>query len=145
MNQDLARTHLIKHSKSERNGRFPEVFSHEAKMTNPICGDHVELRIHTTNDIITDVGHKAQACAICSASASILCEEVKGKDIKLALSMGEIFEKGVMEAQNLPWPTELANLVCFEHLRVNPSRKMCALLPWVVLKSAMKKGQHDHN
>lgn len=140
MNQELARTHLIMHSRTDKNGVFPTSFNLEAKKTNPICGDHVELRLHTDNQKIQEIGHKAQACAICSASASILCEELKGKAIGEVQHLAEIFERAVMDTGHHPWPAELVAFNCFEHLRVNPSRKMCALLPWLVLKSALKKG-----
>lgn len=140
MNQELARDYLIKHSRSEKNGIFPASVTLEAKLTNPVCGDHVELKLHTAGTIIVDIGHKANACAICSASASILCEEVRGKDLDVVLSLADAFERGVTESKENPWPPEIAPLSCFEHLRVNPSRRMCGVLPWIVLRSALKKG-----
>lgn len=138
MNQELARTHLLSHARSDKNGIFPLEVSLEGKLTNPVCGDHVELKIHLVDETIKDIGHKANACAICSASASILCEEIRGKDVKTVLSLGKIFEQGLMEVKSHPWPQEINNLQCFEHIRVTPSRKMCALLPWVVLRVALK-------
>lgn len=141
MNLEIAKETLILHSRSEKNGIFPEVFQYQASITNPICGDHVELRLFTQNDVIEHAGHKANACAICSASASLLCEEVKGLSMSEAKSRALLFEKSVMETSDRPWPVELQNLNCFEHLRVNPARKVCALLPWTTLKKALKESE----
>jgi nitrogen fixation NifU-like protein len=139
MNLEASRTILVEHSRSSKNGKFPELVTHEGKITNPVCGDHVELKFTLQNEKISDSGFKAKACAICSASASLLSEMVKGKSLQEAFVMGSLLEKAVMENESHPWPAQLKNLDCFEHLRVNPARKMCALLPWVVLKNAFKQ------
>lgn len=139
MNLEVARSTLLEHSRSAKNGKFPEEFHFEAKLTNPVCGDHVELRLHVQESLITDVGFKARACAICSASASLLTETIRNQSISNALEMGLIFENNIMEKADAPWPSGISTLHCFEHLRVNPARKMCALLPWVALKNAFKQ------
>lgn len=141
MNLLLAKETLLHHSRSSKNGLFPENSNFKASITNPLCGDHVELRLETSNNTILNIGHKASACAICSASASLLCEELVGKTIERALTLGALFEKSVMETSQEPWPEELLGLICFEHLRVNPARKVCALLPWTTLKKALKTTQ----
>ncbi len=138
MNLDLAREKLMDHSRSTKNGQFPLAANLEAKLTNPVCGDHVELKIHLDENKIIEAGFKAKACAICSASASLLAETVRGIHLTDAIKMGQTFEASVMESEQAPWPENILALNCFEHLRVNPARKMCALLPWVVLKNALK-------
>jgi nitrogen fixation NifU-like protein len=143
MNLDVARTILMDHSRSSHNGRFPEDTNLEGKLTNPVCGDHVVLKLSTVDSIIQDIGFKAEACAICSASASLLCRETKGHSVETVLKLATLFERCVLESSDHPWPEELQNLHCFEHLRVNPSRKVCALLPWVALRSTLKKAQRE--
>lgn len=138
MNQDQAREILLNHSKSAKNGLFPVTVTHEAKLTNPLCGDHVELKIHSNGSMIHEIGFKTVACAICSASSSLLSEQLKGTSIESALHLQKTFEATVMGSPQMPWPVELSAFSCFEHLRVTPSRKVCALLPWVALKSAFK-------
>lgn len=139
MNLEVSRSTLINHSRSDRNGKFPLHVSLEAKLTNPLCGDHVELKIAVSDELISDIGFKAHACAICTASSSLLSEQVKGLTLKDAMMTSELFEKNILEKEMAPWPHEIIKLNCFEHLRVNPSRKMCALLPWLVLRNALKK------
>lgn len=139
MNQEEARKILIEHSRAVKNGSFPESFTHDSKITNPICGDHVELKIACDQNQIKKIGFKAVACAICTASTSLLCKEVEGLTTDKAMELARTFEASVLEPQASAWPEELLALQCFEHLRVNPSRKACALLPWVALKKAFVK------
>jgi nitrogen fixation NifU-like protein len=138
MNQDQARELLLTHSRSDKNGKFPEHTTHEAKLTNPLCGDHVQLKVFLVDDKIQDIGFKAVACAICSASSSLLIQELKGKTLAESLKLQQEFESGLMASHELPWPMSLQSFSCFEHLRVTPSRKVCALLPWVAFKSAFR-------
>lgn len=134
MNQDEARKILIDHSRSDKNGRFPEATTHSSKITNPICGDHVELKIVCEHNKIKKIGFKAVACAICTASTSLLCKELEGLTSDKAMELAQVFETSILEPQTASWPEGLSGLRCFEHLRVNPSRKACALLPWVALR-----------
>lgn len=141
MDLEKARSELLRHSKSKANGVFPIQSNFAAKLTNPICGDFVEFRIYLRDQYIEEAGHKAVACAICSASTSLLCEQLKGQSLKTILEWGKSFESAVTDSEKRPWPELLSPFLCFEHLRVNPARRMCALLPWIALKSAIIKMQ----
>ena len=139
MDLEKAREILMKHSRVPTNGLFPPIFTHEYKITNPLCGDQVELKINLSQDTINEIGFLAKACAICSASTSMMCEEVKGKNLEHAQKLSLDFEESVIAQQENPWPQGLENLKSFEHLRVNPTRKACALLPWIALRSLLKQ------
>ncbi len=138
MNQEVARNILLNHSRSSKNGIFPATATHAAKITNPFCGDHIELQLYVRDKVIYELGFKAAACAICSASVSILCQEIKGQSIESTLDSCQLFETAITEIDT-PWPEALSSFQCFEHLKINHSRRVCALLPWVALKSALKK------
>lgn len=139
MNLEAARAELIEHSQSKRNGQFPVNFTHTGKLTNPICGDHVELKFQAKDRQILEAGFSAQACAICSASASLLCQSVQGLSVESSLAMAEKFEEALLTPAEADWPAALSSLSSFQHLRVNPSRRGCALLPWIALRSALKE------
>lgn len=138
MNQEEVRKKLLEHARSDKNGSFPPNFNRESKKINPFCGDHVELKLEVEGKDIKSVGFKAQACAICSASASVLTHEISGKKVTTVRTWIELFENTIANSHIGEWPSEIEFLVCFEHIKVTPSRKMCALLPWIVLKSALK-------
>jgi len=138
LNADTAREILLTHSRSSLNGKLPPNAQLTGQLTNPVCGDHVELHFEVSEEEIRDVGFNARACAICSASSSLLRETVKGMKLSSALNFSRDFEKAVLEARENIWPENLMSLSCFEHLRVNHSRRMCALLPWLVLRKTLK-------
>jgi nitrogen fixation protein NifU and related proteins len=139
MDLEQSRQVLIDHSKSKKNGDFPLMVTHSGQLTNPICGDHVELKLHVRGKNILRAGFAAKACAICSASASLLCDELHNVAIADAIQMTQTFESQILAPAGEAWPPSLSAFQCFEHLRVNPSRKTCALLPFVALRSILKK------
>ena len=139
MNLETARAVLVEHSQSKRNGKFPAHFTHSGKLTNPVCGDHIELKFHLNQNQILEAGFSAQACAICTASASLLCQEVKGLSAESSLSLGQKFEEALLASSVETWPESLLPLTSFQHLRVNQSRRACALLPWIALRSTLKE------
>lgn len=139
MNLTEAREILTQHSKSKKNGLFPPHYTHEHQLTNPICGDHVQLRFEVGEGMIRAAGFKAKACAICTASSSLLCEEVQGKRAEVAVDLSHSFERAVVAKAEDAWPEILSSLSSFNHLRVNPSRRTCALLPWIALRTALQE------
>ena len=53
-----------------------------AKDSNPLCGDIIEMQLELDkNNSVRDVRFNGQGCAISQASASMLTELVKGKTI----------------------------------------------------------------
>lgn len=77
---------------------------------NPSCGDHLTIYAKIEDGKIADIKHESEACAICTASTSILTEEVKG------LSIEEI------EEFDSDWMLEKLGI------EVSPMRMKCALL-----------------
>ena len=139
LNLEEARQILTEHSRSKRNGLFPQEATHQHQLTNPICGDHVQLKFQLKGHQIEVAGFRASGCAICTASSSMLCEEVKGKSASVAVDLSHLFERAVTSPTEEAWPSSLQSLSSFMHLRVNPSRRTCALLPWIALRSALKE------
>lgn len=139
MDLDQAREILIQHSRTKKNGHFPQSFSHQKQITNPICGDDVEIKFNIQNDLVAEIGFNANACAICSASTSLMSEVVQGQSIQTILNIAETFESSILALQNQAWPQSIEHLRSFEHLKINHTRRACALLPWVALKSALKE------
>jgi len=129
---------VLKHSKSKQNGLFPEATNASGKMTNPLCGDHVEFRLQIEDDHIVDVGFRADACAICSAASSLVSIKLKNVKVSEAMKYAITFEDTVASLKDDGWPSVIDEFKCFEHLRAVPSRRVCAILPWVAIRSALK-------
>jgi nitrogen fixation NifU-like protein len=88
---------------------------------NPSCGDHTQIYANLENDEISELKHETEACAICTASISILSEEVKdlSKDEILGLDRDWMLEKLGIE--------------------VSPIRMKCALLGLKTLQKGVKE------
>lgn len=139
MNSEAVRALLNEHARSPLNGELPPGAQFTGKLVNPVCGDSVELHLLADGETLTSVGFRAQGCAICSASASLLRKALTGRTFTAALECSLQFEAALLSPQEAAWPALLCDLICFEHLRVNHSRRMCALLPWVVLRKTLRR------
>ena len=68
-----------RHPRNKGSLPHPQV---QAKDTNPLCGDVVEIQMEVDkSDNVKDVRFNGHGCAISQASASMLTELVKGKSL----------------------------------------------------------------
>src|SRR3989344_3276101 len=57
----------------------------EAESFNPLCGDRVKVSLKLgPKNTVTNCNFEGEGCAICMASASIMTEEVLGKNVEAA-------------------------------------------------------------
>ena len=77
----MYREHILDHYKNPRNqGTLKDALhSHE---DNPLCGDEIDMYIEIKDNKIKNISFTSEGCAISQASASMLTEYVKGKDIE---------------------------------------------------------------
>lgn len=62
--------------------------THEARATNPICGDFLTLQLRLAGDVIQAAHFQAEGCAPTYAAASILTERITGQTAGWARSVG---------------------------------------------------------
>jgi len=108
--------------------------THEFEADNPLCGDRILIRLRIVNHSIAAAAFDGAACAICMASASLLCDAVTGK----AVSHLEALHDRLMEALEgdgtLDDAEELKPLL---GVKPYPSRIRCATLPWSAARRAL--------
>ena len=69
-----------RHPKNKGTLENPQI---QARDTNPLCGDVVEIQMELDGDnTVKDIKFTGQGCAISQASASMLTELVKGKSLE---------------------------------------------------------------
>lgn len=56
--------------------------THTHSGVNTTCGDHVRLYLKVDGGTVNEASWEGDGCAISVAAASVLTEEVKGKDLK---------------------------------------------------------------
>ena len=132
--------------------------THQHEKYNPLCGDRVLVLLRVSDERVDAAAFEGEACAICMASASMLCELAPGKavievvgigmDLSEELSgrscgsrpcrrlPGEQSEKDIRRQGRLPQglATELLPLL---GVKPFPSRIRCATLPWDAAVAAL--------
>jgi nitrogen fixation NifU-like protein len=134
---DLYRDVILDHNRRPRN--FGNLESADASVEgfNPMCGDHLTLRLKLNDDTISDIRFEGQGCAISTASASLMTEAVKGKSRGEALGLFERVHQ-LLTDDAAPPAEELGKLAALSGVREYPARVKCASLCWHTLASALK-------
>ena len=111
---------ILDHYKNPRNfGKIENASVHHHEY-NPLCGDELDMfLVIDKNKKIADVKVNPHGCAISVASASMLSEEIKGKNIDELKTMTK--EK-ILEMLGIP---------------ISPVRLKCALLSLDTLKNSI--------
>jgi len=114
--------------------------SHSAQGFNAACGDEIEVALEINNagkqQQIKYITFHGDSCAICRASASMLCQNLSGYSIeKVSCLAQEIVQslQGDVEF-NHEHSEMFAPLLAVKKF---PVRKQCAILPWTTLLSAI--------
>src|ERR1700744_4980902 len=83
--RDLYQDLILDHGKHPRNFRVLDKANFEALGHNPLCGDRLMLYLTVdANNVIQDVTFQGSGCAISVASASMMTEMLKGKNLREA-------------------------------------------------------------
>ena len=135
--RDLYQEIILDHSRSPRNSGRLEQPSGEARGNNPLCGDRITVQVRLEDERVADVRFEARGCAISVASASMMTELVKGKDMAEAKAIFEDFIARVTGSDEDDGPSELSALM---GVRKFPARVKCATLPWHAFDAALQGG-----
>ena len=133
---DLYRDVILDHNRKPRNFGALEAADASVEGYNPMCGDHLTLRLKLNDGTISDIRFEGQGCAISTASASLMTEAVKGKSRDEAL---QLFDRvhHLLTEDSAP-SDELGKLAALSGVREYPARVKCASLCWHTLASALK-------
>jgi nitrogen fixation NifU-like protein len=136
-----ARAILVDHAKNPRNhlkkGQPLSIGVHRGECRNPLCGDFVRVFVKREQSRIAEISLEVQGCTICTASASLMSENVRGLLEGEVQDLRQAFADVLLTGETEPWPLGLEAFRAFSHLRINPARVPCALIPWYALKDAL--------
>ena len=83
--KELYQEIILDHAKNPRNKGKCDGYNHDAKAHNPLCGDKVHIYLKLDKDKnIAELSFEGEGCAISLASASILTDTLKGKDLQFS-------------------------------------------------------------
>lgn len=80
---------VLEHFRRPRNQRRLESPTVAREGFNPLCGDRVRIELAIADDAIIAAAFTANACAICTASASLLTERIAGVAVSDAIAIAE--------------------------------------------------------
>ncbi len=109
----------------------------KSDMNNESCIDHVIVEAKIEDNILKDVRFDGEACAICTSSASIMTETLKGKDVDTAKKIVDNFEK-MINGEDFDKDI-LEEAIVYEDIKNQPNRQKCALLSWWGIKEIVEK------
>ena len=127
---------VLDHYKDPRNRGALEGCTHAADGVNPLCGDSLRVELVCADDRIAAMKFSGEACAITTATASMLSELVAGCDAAGVAALSAPFERllrGEVESDEALGP-----LNALAELRRHPLRRKCAELPWAALRAALE-------
>lgn len=128
---------IIKIASDTSNNKVIKHYTDIAKQKNPLCGDHIEVKLNIYENQIIDFAYQTKSCVFCQASASMLSKKTIKKDIistkKFLMIAEKLFENDKISL-NSDWKTlkKIFN-------KKNLSRKECLLLPIRALLKIIKQ------
>jgi nitrogen fixation NifU-like protein len=130
--------------------------THRHEEYNPLCGDRIEVQLRVAAGAIEAAAFDGEACAICLASASMLCGLAPGQMVEALLQLGEDLHRALdtsggaaggaasaaMGSKDKEHESRMNPLLREElrpllGVRPYPSRVRCATLPWTAAARAL--------
>lgn len=127
MNSNEKRNIILKNYQDNTNRKDIEDKNYiKINSRNTSCIDNINIYIKFNNNVIEDIKFNGEACVIAISSTVTLINNLIGKNKGEALNIINNYEKMV---DGLEYDKELLNeLVAFDDISKQPSRKICATL-----------------
>ena len=142
--KELYQEIILDHGKNPRNKGKCKGFTNDAKAHNPLCGDKVHIYLKLNKDKqIENLSFEGEGCAISLASASILTETIKGKDLSLIKKISEDFLNMIKNKTKITINSltadQITTIASLSGVQEFPMRVKCATMVWHTLLSAIEK------
>ena len=111
----------------------------QVNMNSSTCIDNIDVQAYIDQDTIQDIRFDGEACAICTASTSIMTELLKGKSVEEAKAIIDQYMNMIYEKDYDPDILEEA--IAFQNTHKQANRIKCATLGWSGLIALMKESE----
>jgi nitrogen fixation NifU-like protein len=130
----LYRDTVLDHGRRPRHAGTLPPPARSASASNALCGDRIELDVALDDrGAVAELRHRTQGCLICTASASLMAGDVRGRDAGAVAARLAGLRHGLQCGDG----DGLGELAALTGVSAHPSRHRCALLPWEALQAAM--------
>lgn len=116
---------LLDHFRHPRNYGILSAPDVSNEQFNPLCGDRIRIELKLDQSSVNDVRFKGDACAICTAAASLLTELVHGAPLAEVAGISDEQLLAALESD------------------IQPARMQCVLLPLQALREGLKNYQEQ--
>ena len=142
--KELYQEIILDHGKNPRNKGKCKGHTNDAKAHNTLCGDKVHIYLKLNKDKkIEDLSFEGEGCAISLASASILTETVKGKDLPFLKKINYDFLNMIKNKTKITINSlsedQITTITSLSGVQAFPMRVKCATMAWHTLLSAVEK------
>ena len=137
--QGLYQEMILDHYRRPRNkGEVPDA-DETIVMKNPLCGDEITVQLRYDGDTVSDIGFSGRGCSISQASASMMTQLVKGRNLEEIESLRGRFRDMVMGTEDAADDKSLGSLRALSGVSKFPARVKCALLAWDALTEGVRR------
>lgn len=142
MDNELKREIILEHFQNPLNKEKVEDNNYKVMNTrNPNCIDNLDIYVLIEEDIIKDIKFMGEACAISTASTSIMIKNLIGKSVKDAKDYINNFYN---MCEEVAYDEELLNEgIAFSDIYKQNNRKNCALLPYKGILKAIEEYEEE--
>lgn len=104
---------------------------------NSSCVDNIDVMAKLENGVFVDIRFDGEACAISTSATSIMIRTLIGKTIEEVKIIIENYEKMINEEEYDK--DMLGELIVYDTVSKQPSRKKCATLPFDSIKQIIEE------
>ena len=142
--KELYQEIILDHAKNPRNKGKCDGYNHDAKAYNALCGDKVHIYMNLDDGKnIKGLSFEGEGCAISLASASILTDILKGKDLSLTKRITDDFLNMIKTKRKITLNSlsedQVTTINSLSGVQEFPMRIKCATMAWHALLSAIGK------
>lgn len=129
---------ILDHYRRPRNKGTLQHPTHAVSLTNPLCGDEIDLQLRVDGGVIKEVGFVGRGCSISQASASMMTQLLKDRTVAEAVGLAGRMSALMQGDEGAARDKALGDLRALAGVAKFPVRIKCALLPWNALSDAVK-------
>ena len=134
---------ILEHNQDQANKHELDPHNLQEHGHNPSCGDDITLQADIQDGIIKDAAYTGHGCAIRQASTDIMIDLIRGKSVKEALRLVDLFLAMIKrEETDDAKLEELDDAIALKNISNMPARVKCAVLAWHTLKDALEKEEN---
>lgn len=135
----LYRQVIMDHYQHPRNRGVLDDDTISFEMNNPSCGDRIMVHLHVEDGVVSDIKFEGEGCSISMASASMMTEAVKGRNVEEGLSMSDLFSQMMLGEDIDIKEFTYSDIAALQGVSKFPARIDCATLAWKAFEKSVKE------